>query len=264
MKLEIKNISYNTGDRLLLDNITANIPKGELVGLIGPNGAGKSTLLKNIYRVLHPNSGAIYLDGDDISTLKSKEAAKRMSVLHQEGHFGFDMRVLDLVLLGRYAHGEAFSKVSKEDIEIARNSLKKVNMSEYEERGFLSLSGGEKQRILLAKVLAQQTPFVILDEPTNHLDVGYQYEIMNILKNEDCTVFSSIHDLNIAAMYCDHILAIDGGKIIKWGTPEEILTEDFISKIFKVGVQISNNPKSGKLQIYYYPIETSCEKSSLL
>lgn len=253
MKLEVKDLGYSIDHKEILSDIHLNIKEGEFVGLVGPNGCGKSTLLKTIYKVLKPDDGIIYLDNEDMAKWNNKETAKRMSVMAQESNIEFDMNVLDMVLLGRYAHKQMFADTSKTDLKIARESLMKVGMSEYEDRSFLSLSGGEKQRILVARLLTQQAKFVILDEPTNHLDIGYQFQIMNILKCQDITVFSSIHDLNIAALYCDKIIAMKKGNILCCGTPEEVLTPELIQELFGIRAQITVNTATGRIQIYYIP-----------
>lgn len=132
-------------------------------------------------------------------------------------------------------------------------SLREVGLSGYETRSYLSLSGGEKQRVLMARVLMQESRYIVLDEPTNHLDVSYQYQIMDILRNQDVTVFSSIHDLNLAALYCDRIIFLYQGKIIDRGTPEEVLTKENIRKYFGIEAQVTRNAATGKMQIYYLP-----------
>ncbi len=253
MKLKIQDLDFAIEDVQILKNIYLEIEEGDFFGLIGPNGSGKSTLLKNIYRVLNPDRGSIFLDGISIDKFSIKESAKKMSVFIQENHLEFDMMVLDLVLLGRYAHKKLFEDNDAQDIQIAKKALEKVGMIDYINRGFLSLSGGEKQRILLAKVLAQDADFIVLDEPTNHLDIHYQYQIMSILKEHDKTIFSSIHDLNIAAMFCDKLIVLNGGKVHKIGKTEEILTSDMIEKVFKIPAHVTKNDITGKLQIHYYP-----------
>ena len=185
--------------------------------------------------------------------MKSKELARKMSVMIQENNVEFDMNVLDMVLLGRYAHKKMLGNMTPEDYEIARKALEEVGMAEYEERSFLSLSGGEKQRILIARVLAQQTDFIILDEPTNHLDIQYQFQIMDILKSQDATVFSSVHDLNIAGYYCDRIIVMKKGRIIHCGAPEEVLTSQIIDELYHIRSEIRENKYTGRKQVYYIP-----------
>ena len=253
MKLKVSDLTWSVGDKEIVSNVSLEINKGEFIGLIGPNGCGKSTLLKNIYRVLTPDAGTILLDDENIGGMGSKELARKMSVMIQENTVEFDMNVLDMVMLGRYAHKKMLGSMSKEDFEIARAALKEVGMADYEERTYLSLSGGEKQRILIARVLAQKADFIILDEPTNHLDIQYQFQIMDILKAQNVTVFSSIHDLNIAAYYCDRIIVMKKGKIIHFGTPEEILTPEILDELYHIRSEVKDNTITGKKQIYYIP-----------
>ncbi len=253
MKLQVEGLTYRIGETKIISNIDVSVNKGEFVGLIGPNGCGKSTLLKNIYRVLSPEHGTILLDGGEIRRMGSKELARKMSVMIQENNVEFDMSVLDMVLLGRYAHKKMLAGTDSNDLQIARNALREVGMADYEERSFLSLSGGEKQRILIARALTQQAEFIVLDEPTNHLDIQYQFQIMDILKRQDVTVFSSVHDLNIAAYYCDRIIVMKKGHVLSAGTPEEVLTDELIWELYHIHAEIRTNPTTGKKQIYYIP-----------
>ncbi|MBW6411735.1 ABC transporter ATP-binding protein [Clostridium weizhouense] len=253
MKLKVEDLSYKICEDEILSNINIEINKGDFVGLIGPNGCGKSTLLKNIYRVYKPYCGGIFIDDISINKLNNKDIAKRMSVMVQENNIEFDINVLDMVLLGRYSHKKLLENNSNEDFFIARQSLKEVGLSNYEDRSFLSLSGGEKQRVLIARALAQKAEFIILDEPTNHLDIGYQFQIMDILKKQEITVFSSIHDLNIACFYCDKLFVMDNGKIIDYGTPEQVITNDLIKKLFRVNANIRINSITNKISITYLP-----------
>ena len=155
-------------------------------------------------------------------------------------------------MMGRAPHKRALDRDTAEDYQIMRQSLKAVGMQEFEERSFSTLSGGEQQRIILARALAQQTPCLILDEPTNHLDIKYQLWLMDIVKNLDCTVISAVHDLNIAAMYCDRLYAMKQGKLIAQGTPHELLTPDLIRELYEVDAEVSIDGK-GQLRIFYCP-----------
>lgn len=254
IKLNVNNLGFSISNQRILSDVSFEIKQGEFVGLVGPNGCGKSTLLKNIYKVHQPDTGAVYIDGTNVLKLTNRDAAKRMSVMVQEHSIEFDISVIEMVLLGRYAHKNFLSNSSQKDYEIARNSLIAAGMNGFEDRSFLSLSGGEKQRVLIARALTQQAEFIILDEPTNHLDVGYQYQIMNILKQQNTTVFSSIHDLNIAAYYCDKIIVMKEGTIIDYGTPVKVLTKELIEELFDVSAELSMNQNTGKLNIFFYPM----------
>ena len=184
----MKGISVDSGNK-------------ELVGIIGPNGSGKSTLLKCIYRVLKADSGAVYLDGDELYSMNAKSSAKKMAVVAQHNYYNFDFSVREVVLMGRAPHKKALERDNAKDYQIVEEALQRVQMEQFADRSFSTLSGGEQQRVILARALAQQTPALILDEPTNHLDITHQIMLMELVKTLDVTVISAIHDLNIAAAY---------------------------------------------------------------
>ncbi|MBR6969225.1 MAG: ABC transporter ATP-binding protein [Firmicutes bacterium] len=253
MKLNVENLSYSIGSKLIVDGVNLGVEEGSFVGLVGPNGCGKSTLLKNIYKVYKPDSGAVYVDGKNLAVMSSRETAKEMSVMQQENNVEFDMTVFDMVMLGRYSHQKMFGTNMVTEGQIVRDALAEVGLAGYDERSFLSLSGGEKQRTLVARALVQKAELVILDEPTNHLDIGYQYQIMNILKNQDLTVFSSIHDLNIASCYCDKIILMKAGRIVDFGTPEEMFVPEKIRDLFGVDTEVNVNSHTGRPNIVFYP-----------
>ena len=253
IKLETKGITYSIDGKIIIDGIDISVKEGELVGIVGPNGCGKSTLLKNIYKVFTPDSGAAFIDGEDLSKLSNRKTAKKMSVMQQENIVDFDMTVYDMVMLGRFAHQKLFSGSSEEDRTIVNEYIKEVGLSGYENRHFLSLSGGEKQRTLLARALSQKASLILLDEPTNHLDIGYQYQIMNILKRQRLTILCCVHDLNIAAAYCDRIILMENKKIFDVGSPKEMLTKENIRALFDIDTMIIENEKTGRLNIIFMP-----------
>ncbi len=256
MKLSIEKITYSINSKLIVDGVDLGVEEGTFVGLVGPNGCGKSTLLKNIYKVYTPDSGKVYIDGKDMSELSSRETALEMSVMQQENVVEFDMSVYDMVMLGRFAHQKMFGNDMARERQIVADAIDEVGLSGYEQRSFLSLSGGEKQRTLVARALVQQAQLIILDEPTNHLDIGYQYQIMTILKNQGLTVFSSIHDLNIAACYCDKIVLMKAGKIVDIGTPWEVLIPERIKELFGVDAQITVNEVTNRPNIMFTPADS--------
>lgn len=253
MSLKVKDICCRMGGREILDRVSLEVRDGEFVGLVGPNGCGKSTLLKNIYRSLRPERKAVFVNGSDVLDLSHKELAGEMAVMAQENNMEFDFEVEDMVMFGRYAHKRFLEGDSPRDREDCRKYLETVGLTGYEHRSYLSLSGGEKQRVLLARVLMQESRMIVLDEPTNHLDVSYQYQIMDILTGQNVTVFSSIHDLNLAALYCHRIIFMYNGQIVDYGTPEEVLTQENIKKYFGINSLIGVNPITNKLQITYMP-----------
>lgn len=253
IQLKVEDLGFSIDRIKIIDAISLEVQKNEFVGLVGPNGCGKSTLLKNIYRIYQPDTGKVYLDGDEIQRIKDKAFAKKMSVMVQENNVAFDLTVLDMVMLGRYAHKKILQDSSKEDKAIAEKCIEEVGMKGYETRSFLSLSGGEKQRALLARALSQKAELIVLDEPTNHLDIKFQYQIMNILKRQDVTVFTSVHDLNIAALYCDRIVVLKKGKLVTIGTPEEVIRPEMIRYLYDMESEVRINRMTGRPQIQFLP-----------
>ena len=205
MIIDIKNLDVVLGKKPILNNISLEFEHEKFTGIIGPNGSGKSTLLKCIYRVLKPNSGAIYLDGNALERYTVKETAQKQAVLAQHNYTNFDFEVIDVVLMGRSPYKKVMESDNVEDYNIAYESLRLVGMEHYAHQSFNILSGGEQQRVMLARALTQQTECLILDEPTNHLDIKYQIQLLNIVKNRGKTVVAALHDLNIAALYCDKL-----------------------------------------------------------
>ena len=234
MNIKAENINITLEKNNILKDINIEVDNKEVVGIIGPNGSGKSTFLKCIYRVLKPSDGAILLDKVDIKDMTVKESSKRLAVLSQHNNYNFDFTVKDIVLMGRSPHKRFMERDNKEDYAIVNDALKKVEMLEFKDRCFQSLSGGEQQRVILARALAQQPQCLILDEPTNHLDIKYQLQLMRIVKNLNIEVIAAIHDLNIAAMYCDKIYVLKDGEIIKYGNPKEVLTQKLIKEVYEV------------------------------
>ena len=238
MNIKAENINITLEKNNILKDINIEVDNKEVVGIIGPNGSGKSTLLKCIYRVLKPNDGAILLDNIDIKDMSVKESSKRLAVLSQHNNYNFDFTVKDIVLMGRSPHKKFMERDNKNDYDIANEALKKVDMFEFKDRSFQSLSGGEQQRVILARALAQQPQCLILDEPTNHLDIKYQLQLMRIVKGLGIEVIAAIHDLNIAAMYCDKIYVLKDGEVIKYGKPKDILTQELIKYVYEVDSEV--------------------------
>lgn len=250
-KIQVKNLRFSIDNKEILKDISFDVPKGSFVGIIGPNGSGKSTLLKNIYRLYKPSSGMIILDNKDLLIMKDKECAKEIAVLAQESNSQFDFTVEQIVKMGRYPYKSVFEDYSKDDLKMVSEMLKKVGLDDYSHRSFSNLSGGEKQRALIARALVQNTDFLILDEPTNHLDIGYQIQLMDLVKSMKITTLSAIHDMNIASMYCDYLIVMKDGKIKKFGNVEEVITAQTLKEIFGVNAYVGKNPINKKLQVSF-------------
>ncbi|OYD07110.1 ABC transporter ATP-binding protein [Paludifilum halophilum] len=252
MNLSCEAVSYSIGERELLREIDCRIDSGEFVGLIGPNGSGKSTLLKNVYRRFKLDQGVIRLDERDVRSLSRRRMAQLMSVLRQETMVEFDFTVEEMVRMGRHPHKGWWEAETDSDRDIAANALERVGMADFRGRSFLSLSGGEKQRVLIARALAQEAQVLILDEPTNHLDVRYQLQLMDLLEQLDITIFAALHDLNIAATYCHRLYAICNGKIAASGPPEQLLQPNLLRQIFGVDTEVIRHPRTGRPHILFF------------
>lgn len=249
--LTVKNLEFSLGKKKILNGVSFEVPKGKFVGIIGPNGAGKSTLLKNIYGVHEFSKGEVFLNGQSIKKMSRKERAQRIAALSQEEDHQFDFSAEKIVEMGRYPYKKFFEEYSDEDKMIVHEMLHKTGMADYSHRDFNTLSGGEKQRVLISRALAQKTDFLILDEPTNHLDIGYQLQIIDLIKHLGITVLAALHDLNIAAIFCDYIFVMKDGKIAGEGTPEEVLVPELLKDIFGIECYVGKNPINSKVQISY-------------
>lgn len=250
MEIKVENLSLSISDKQILKDINISVNNKEVIGIIGPNGSGKSTFLKCIYRVLKVKNKIIFLDGEDINEIPVKDTAKKMAVVAQHNETSFDFTVMEMVLLGRSPHKKFMERDNEVDYKLANDALSKVGMLEFKDRNFNSLSGGEKQRIILARALVQDTKCLILDEPTNHLDIRYQLQFMSIAKELNITVMSAIHDLNIASMYCDKIFALKDGKVIAFGSAKDIFTKELIQELYGVKSNVIKD-ENGNVSILF-------------
>lgn len=242
--IKIENLDFKIDEKEILKNIKLKIKKREFIGIIGENGCGKSTLLKNVYRNYIPQKNSVYLDDIELNDYSVKELSRKLSVLSQNQKINFDFSVKEIVEMGRYNRSSLFASNSNEkDID---DALNQVGMLHLKQASFLTLSGGEMQRVLIARSIAQESEVLLLDEPTNHLDIRYQYQIMDLVKKLNKTVVAVIHDINIASRYCDYIFAMKDGEIKYEGTPENIITSEKINEIFGIEVEVIKHPKTQK------------------
>ncbi|MBK3496340.1 ABC transporter ATP-binding protein [Viridibacillus sp. YIM B01967] len=251
MRLTLKDVAYSIQDTSIIEDISIQIKAKQFVGLIGPNGSGKSTLLKTASRILKPHSGLVHLDGQDLYELSPKQTAQEMSVVSQETALTFDFSVREMVWMGRHPHKRLFQSDTKEDRMIVDAALNRVGMNGFKERSFMSLSGGEKQRVLIARALAQEANIIILDEPTNHLDIHHQLQLLDLVKKLEVTILAALHDLNLAAMFCDYLYVIQNGQVVSSGTPETVLTTELIREVFGVETEIKIHPITHKTHITF-------------
>jgi iron complex transport system ATP-binding protein len=228
-----------------LRDVSLRVAAGEFVGLIGPNGSGKTSLLRCAYRFTRPTVGQVLLDDVDLWTQSPRWAAQRIAVVLQEFPDAFGLNVDEVVAMGRTPHKALFDGDTEADREIARQALQAVGMQGFEDHAFATLSGGEKQRVILARALTQQPQLLILDEPTTHLDPRYQLELLQQVKRLGIGTLASIHDLNLAAAFCDRLYVIDHGRIVASGSPHEVLTVELLRDVFGVEALIDDHPISG-------------------
>jgi iron complex transport system ATP-binding protein len=238
---------------LVLDGISMLVERGASVGLLGPNGSGKTTLLKVLAGMLLPQSGSVTLDGTGIAELSRRDLARRLAMVPQETHTTFDFSVIDMVLMGRYPHLGAFELEGPRDLEIAREALAATGTTPLETRPFSTLSGGEKQRVVIASALAQAADVLLLDEPTTALDLRYQFEIAALVRQLNAeratTMIVSTHDLNLAAAVCDRVVLLSRGRVMAQGAIDAVLTPANIRALYGVDADVQFHPRAGRLTV---------------
>ena len=249
MSLELRDLRVDIGGRPIVSGISMLVPDGEFAGLLGPNGSGKSTILKAIYRALRPAAGQILLDGADLLRLRPRAAARRIAVVAQESPVDFGFTVSELVMIGRTPHKGPFDRDGDSDREIAADAIERVGCADLADRTFHTLSGGEKQRALIARALAQQPDHLLLDEPTNHLDIRYQTEILELVAGLGVTVLAAVHDLSLAGLFCDTVHLLDRGRLAAAGPPAEVITPAVIRAVYGADVLVVSHPENGAPQL---------------
>jgi len=257
ISLQISQVYFSYLNGLVLHDINLSIRAGEMVGLLGPNGSGKTTLIKLVSGILKPNQGEIRLNGSDLSRLSRKSVARSLAVVPQQFHIPFAFTSGEVVMLGRIPFLQAFAEESKVDKQFVANAMELVGISELKERRFDELSGGERQKVILAMALAQQPGLLLLDEPTVHLDIAHQVEILELVKRlnveQGLTVIAAMHDLNLAALYFNRLILLKEGRVWADGTPAQVLTEDRIREVFSASVTVEPHPVTGVPHIVVIP-----------
>ncbi|PZG23676.1 ABC transporter ATP-binding protein [Nonomuraea aridisoli] len=230
MRLDVAGVSVSLDGRPIVHEADLRVDDREFVALVGPNGCGKSTLLRTIYRALRPSAGLISVDGDDVHRLPWRESARRTAVVAQETPAELDFTVWEVVLMGRTPYG----RDAAADEERCARALDRVGLAGAEDRVYATLSGGEKQRALIARALVQETRLLLLDEPTSNLDVRHQLEILHLARELGVATLAVLHDLNQAAAFCDRLYVMSSGRIVAGGPPGEVLTPELISQVYGV------------------------------
>jgi iron complex transport system ATP-binding protein len=247
------SFAYRAGSPLVVDDVSMAVAHGAMVGILGPNGSGKTTLLKMLSGTLTPSTGRILFDGRLLGSWKRRDLARRIALVPQETHAPFDFTVLDIVLMGRFPHLGTFALEGPADLSIAKQALESTGTSAFEERPFATLSGGEKQRVVIASALAQSPELLLLDEPTASLDLGHQLDVQLLLatlnRERGVTMVLSTHDLNLAAALCRHLILLRDGRVIAQGATEEVLTPGAVRALYGVDADVQRHPVAGHLTV---------------
>ena len=248
-QLYSQNLCVGYDDSIVIDDLTVHVPPGKVTVIVGANGSGKSTLLKTFARILKPFAGCVYLDDKEIHATPTRELARRMSILPQKAQAPEALTVYELASFGRYPHRKWLRGSNDDDAHMVHWALEIVGLADLRDRPVCALSGGQQQRVWMAMTLAQGAPYMLLDEPTSHLDACHQLEIMELLsrlnRQESKTIVMVLHDLNLAARYAHHMVALKDGRIAAFGTPETVMTEEVLREVFGIDAHVMRDPRSG-------------------
>lgn len=249
--LRASGIVWSADGTSILDGVTIEARHGELLGVLGPNGAGKSSLLRILAGLRSPEAGSVELDGRALRALPRRAVARRLAIVEQSPEVHTDITVADTVALGRTPHRSAFTTWGRNDRDAIERALALTGMRPLRTRTWRTLSGGERQRVQLARALAQEPEAIILDEPTNHLDIRYQLDVLELLRSLDLTVVTALHDLNLAARYCDRLALLHRGRIVAAGEAADTLTADVIRSVYRVDAVVETSPHTSTLFATY-------------
>jgi iron complex transport system ATP-binding protein len=251
--IEVTDLSCRYGPIVALENVSLGASPGGILGLIGPNGSGKSTMISCVAGIRPEYTGSISIGGADLRGYGRPALARIVAVVFQENHIAFDFSAIDIVLMGRSPHLHEFQDHGTDDLEIVRESMIACDCWQLRDRGINRLSGGERQRVVLARALAQQPRILLLDEPTSHLDLRHQKEMLDIAaaraKADGLTVIAVLHDLNLAGQYCDRLVLLDQGRVVRQGSPGEVLTASTVSAVYGTPVDIIPHPRTKRPQV---------------
>lgn len=250
--IELRDVGFGYGTELLFDRFALAVAPGEFLGVIGPNGSGKSTLLRLMAGLLRPASGSVLVQGQDLVALARRAVARELAVVPQESHFAFDFRVEDVVMMGRNPFLGRWDRPSAADRAAVRRAMARVDVGNLAGKSVNEVSGGEKQRVVLARALAQEPGILLLDEPTAQLDIGHQHSFLRVLgelNREGRTIVFSTHDLNLAAANCSRLVLLDHGKVAADGPAELVLEAGLVGRVYGVEPVITRHPATGRPQV---------------
>lgn len=242
MTVIAENLVWGVKRKKIVSDVSLAVASGETLGLIGPNGSGKSSLLRLLAGLKRPQAGRVAINGQDIATVSRRALSRQVAFVQQNAATDTNVTVLDVVRLGRTPHRSALSGWSAADEAAVTAALERVDMMGRRGQAWQTLSGGERQRVHIARALAQSPQVMFLDEPTNHLDIHHQIEILRMVRYLDLTSIVALHDLNLAAMFCDRIVVLQAGAVVACGTPDSVLTEGLLREVFRVKAGVSPSP----------------------
>lgn len=264
--IRAENLAIAYDENTIIEALNMQIPRGKMTAIIGPNGCGKSTVLKALGRILRPRNGLVYLNGKEISTLSTREVARKMAILPQCPTAPAGLTVGELVAYGRFPHQRGFGKLNAEDRRIIVWALAVSGLAELQERFVDLLSGGQRQRVWIAMALAQQTELVLLDEPTTYLDLPHQLEVLELLgdlnKKQGSTIVMVLHDLNLAARFADYMIAMRDGAIVCQGAPGEVMVPGVLRDVFQIDAEVVNETRTGRPVCITYDLVRSLSSHS--
>ncbi|MDT7845200.1 ABC transporter ATP-binding protein [Streptomyces justiciae] len=251
MSLHADRVGRTIDGHLILDGVTLAPEPGSVVGLLGPNGSGKSTLLRLLAGLLTPTAGVVTLDGSPLADLPRREVARRLAVVEQQADTQVELTVIDVVRLGRVPHRRAWTPATARGEDAVRAALARTGLADRTHQPWHTLSGGERQRVQIARALAQEPRELLLDEPTNHLDIHHQLDLLNLVAGLPVTTVVALHDLNLAAMYCDHVAVLHTGRVHACGTPGDVLTEELIAEVYGVRAAVTRDGADGRPHVRF-------------
>ncbi|WP_311258502.1 ABC transporter ATP-binding protein [Microbacterium sp. WCS2018Hpa-9] len=248
--LEVQGINVDIAGRRIIDDVVLRA-QGNIVGLVGPNGSGKSTLLRTVYRMLRPAAGQVLTDGRDVWSMRARDAARITAAVVQDSPADLELTVAECVATGRLPHGRLLAGDRGEDRRAVDRAMATAGVAEFADRDVNTLSGGERQRVQLARALAQEPQILVLDEPTNHLDIRHQLQLLALIRDLEITTLITLHDLSLAASYCDEIVMLEYGRVVASGGPDEVFTPELLLRVFGVRADTLVNPLTGRLQLVF-------------
>jgi iron complex transport system ATP-binding protein len=258
--IDASGVVARYGSVVALDDVSLRARRGRMLGLIGPNGSGKTSLLRVLHGVVAPAAGKVVIDGVAVSTLTRREIARRIAVVSQDTEDGLSTTVAELTLLGRSPHRRSLERYGTEDHRVAAWALERVGALAYAARPLSALSGGERQRVLIARALCQSAEHLLLDEPINHLDVRYQHEILSLVRSLGLTTVVVLHDIDLAARYCDDLVLLDRGRVVAAGEPDGVLDPDVLERVY--GLRAQRRDDEDGVRVVFRPAHDSGAKSS--